>query len=70
MVDPLVTHASRFLTTPSQAPKVFTVRVVPGVWKLTCLGSHNLHEAMVPRGFLSPDPPHSGLAKGTTLFRF
>jgi hypothetical protein len=24
---------------------------------------------MVPRGFLNPDPPHWGPAKGTALFR-
>jgi hypothetical protein len=31
MVAPLEMHASRFLTAPSQAPKVFTLRGMPGV---------------------------------------
>jgi hypothetical protein len=30
MVAPMETHASGFLTTPSQAPKVFTMLIVPG----------------------------------------
>jgi hypothetical protein len=63
MVAPLETHASRFLIVLSQAPKVFTLRGVPGG-----SGPHNLHRAMVPRGFLSPDPPHWGLTKGADLF--
>jgi hypothetical protein len=53
MVAPLEMHASRFLTAPNQAPKVFTVCGVPGG-----PGSHDLHRAMVPCGFLSLDPPH------------
>jgi hypothetical protein len=30
MIDPLETHASGFLTASSQAPKVFTLRGMPG----------------------------------------
>jgi hypothetical protein len=30
MIDPLETHASEFLTASSQAPKVFTLRGMPG----------------------------------------
>jgi hypothetical protein len=57
-------HASGFLTASSQVLKVFTVRGVPGG-----PGPHNLHGAMVPRGFVNPDPPHWGSTKGTALFR-
>jgi hypothetical protein len=51
-------------------PKVFTLRGVPGggVQKLACLGSHDLHGATVPCGFLNLDPPHRGPAKGAALF--
>jgi hypothetical protein len=61
MVAPLETHGSGFLIVLSQAPKVFTVRVVRGgggVWELTCPRPHDLHGAMVPRDFLNLDPPH------------
>jgi hypothetical protein len=42
--------------------------VCQGVQELACPGPHNLHRAMVPRGFLSPDPPYWGPAKGAALF--
>jgi hypothetical protein len=61
MVAPLEMHASEFLTALSQAPKVFTVCIMSGgggVQELTCPRPHDMHRAMVPRGFLSPDPPH------------
>jgi hypothetical protein len=53
MVAPLETHASGFLTAPSQAAKVITLCGVSGG-----LGCHDLHGATVPRGFPSLDPPH------------
>jgi hypothetical protein len=71
MVAPLEMHTSGFLTTPSQAPKVFTLRGMPGgggVWELTYQGAHDLHRATVPRRFLSPDPPYWGPVKGAALF--
>jgi hypothetical protein len=68
MVAPLKMHASGFLTTLSQAPKVFILRGVPGVHELTCPGPHDLHRTTVPRDFLSSDPPHRGPAKGGALF--
>jgi hypothetical protein len=61
MVAPLEMHASGFLIVLSQAPKVFTMRVVQGgagVRELACPRPHDLHGAMVPRGFLNPGPPH------------
>jgi hypothetical protein len=63
-------HAFGFLTAPSQALKVFTLRGMPrgGVQELASLGPHDLHRAMVPRGFFSPDPPYWGPTKGAALF--
>jgi hypothetical protein len=69
MVAPLETHASGYLTTLSQAPKVLTCVACRGVRELACPGSHDLHGAAVPRDFLSPDPPHWGLAKRAALLR-
>jgi hypothetical protein len=42
---------------------------VGGVQELTCLGPHNLHRDMVPRGFLRPYPPYWGPAEGAALFQ-
>jgi hypothetical protein len=42
----------------SQAPKAFTLCGVPEIQELACPVPHDLHRAMMPRGFLSPDPPH------------
>jgi hypothetical protein len=39
-----------------------------GVWELTYLEPNDLHRIMVPRGFLSPDIPYWGPAKGAALF--
>jgi hypothetical protein len=39
-----------------------------GVQELAYPGPHDLHGATVPHGFLSPDPPHWGPAKGAALF--
>jgi hypothetical protein len=58
-------HTSGFLTAPSQAPTVFTLRGVPGVRELACPGPHNLHEAMVAHDFLNLDPPQWGSGQGS-----
>jgi hypothetical protein len=64
MVATLKMHTSEFLTAPSQAPKVFTLRGMPGG-----LESHDFYGATVPCGFFTPDPPHWIMTKGGALFQ-
>jgi hypothetical protein len=73
MIAPLEMHVSGFLTASSQAPKVFTLRGMPGgggeggVRELTFPRPHDLHGGTVPHDFLSIDPPHWGSVKRAAL---
>jgi hypothetical protein len=69
MVAPLEMHGFRFLTALVRPPKSSLCVSCQGVRELACLGTHDLHGAMVPHDFLSSDPPHWGPTKGTALFR-